>query len=615
MLWFAAFVISALTTNDDISETWNDTSWLFKIMPFLILIGVYYVSKWEKLCDNRQRLTELLELMAWGLVYWTVYVVVTLLLKDLKVLSQFHYPALFIAIFLIGLSLLIKLVVNYLFFTLLSSGPIRLDYSGHRYFSVQYGDLLAIGIFCTLVGLVPLAYYYLFDQDLLKQWANALLPGLSVGSVVSFAAGWYKRNKSNEQQGLVAFLLHFGLALLIVAAVLAAYGWAIDVHTDTSCFKTMAMVGWGLVFVVFLLVSDINYVSMHRYYRNRLLEAFLKEKEYEPQQQGPPSSSDNLEFRKINVSTAGGPFHLINTNLITVGSSDNKLRLRGGDNFVFSPGYIGSEHTGWRAASDPLFHKMNLATAMAISGAAVDPNTGVSRSWPLCLIMTWLNVRLGYWCPNPNPNHFKAKGLIKFVHSSWLWLIVKEMFGTPQEKWSYVRLSDGGHFENLGLYELLRRKCTQIIVSDAGADPHFTFSDLALAIERARVDFGVKIEGLNTTDIQPALFTECKEGKSHVDCLKLRLSKSPYTVGGISYDDGTKGTLIYIKTTLFEELGEDVLGYARQNPAFPDESTANQFFTEEQFEAYRELGYHAMTFAIGNLLNGTQGHPVTPHGL
>ena len=174
---------------------------------------------------------------------------------------------------------------------------------------------------------------------------------------------------------------------------------------------------------------------------------------------------------------------------------------------------------------------------------------------------------------------------------------MKEMFGTAHEEWSFVRLSDGGHFENLGVYELFRRECRLIIVSDAGADPRYTFSDLSRAIERARVDFNVQVKGLDTENIQPRRF-KCEETEGNADCTALRLSKSPFSLGKIHYESGAEGVLIYVKTTLFEGLSEDVLGYARQHESFPDESTANQFFTEEQFEAYRELGYRSMALAI-----------------
>ena len=140
-----------------------------------------------------------------------------------------------------------------------------------------------------------------------------------------------------------------------------------------------------------------------------------------------------------------------------------------------------------------------------------------------------------------------------------------------------MHLADGGHFENLALYELIRRRCRFIIISDAGADPKFDFSDLAKVIEMARVDFGAKVT-LSTDDLVPSSETG--------------LAKNAYVTGSIKYlDDKEPAKLIYIKTTLTKGLPEDIYGYRRANPTYPDESTSNQFFNETQFEAYRELGY------------------------
>ena len=201
--------------------------------------------------------------------------------------------------------------------------------------------------------------------------------------------------------------------------------------------------------------------------------------------------------------------------------------------------------------------------------------------------MGLLNVRLGYWLESPKyVNRPQSSGCCKTIWNisqrlfseSWVSLAAREMLGFPNEKWRYVRLSDGGHFENLGLYELIRRKCSVIIVSDATADPNWTFSDLARAIERVRVDFGAEID----IDLDPVTPRK-RTGRS----------MEPYAVGKVKYANDTSGRLIFLKTTLFRHLPEVVKGYARQHSKFPDEPTTDQFFDEEQFEAYRMLGYSA----------------------
>ncbi len=157
------------------------------------------------------------------------------------------------------------------------------------------------------------------------------------------------------------------------------------------------------------------------------------------------------------------------------------------------------------------------------------------------------------------------------------------------EKKRAIELSDGGHFENLALYELIRRKPGLIIASDAGADPDFLFGDLANAVERIGVDFGARIrfedKKYGLTKLLPG------SGPKGMMKKKYNIAKKGFALAKITYYDGTEGDLIYIKTTLIDDLPASIYGYKNANPAFPDQSTTDQFFDEKQFEAYRELGY------------------------
>jgi hypothetical protein len=222
---------------------------------------------------------------------------------------------------------------------------------------------------------------------------------------------------------------------------------------------------------------------------------------------------------------------------------------------------------------------MDLATAFAISGASVSPNTYATRSRPLSFIMTLLNIRLGYWIRNPLFTVKDKRFKVLYLVPRWYWYMFAEMFGKGlSETKKQIHLSDGGHFENLALYELIRRRCKYIIVSDAGADKNYKFSDLAKVIEMVRLDFGAKIE-ITTRDLRP------KKGE--------KFSSKAFTFGKIYYGDNDKdfGYLIYIKTTLIKGLIEDIYSYQRSHNDFPDQSTMDQFYDELQFEAYRELGF------------------------
>jgi hypothetical protein len=260
-----------------------------------------------------------------------------------------------------------------------------------------------------------------------------------------------------------------------------------------------------------------------------------------------------------------------------VGSKQVKLRTRGGDSFIFSPLYCGSESTDFLESDKYLGGRMNLATAFAISGAAVDPNSYATRSRPLSFLMTLLNVRLGYWIINPTFDKKIKHYIFRFVTAGRYFCLFSEMFGNGlNEKKKHIHLSDGGHFENLGLYELIRRRCRCIIVSDAGMDKDFVFQDLGKVNEMVRVDFGAKIE----IDTQPLIPDPA-----------TKRSREGFIRGKVTYKDKTTAELLYIKPALLPGLPEDIYSYGKMHPDFPHQSTMDQFFDEGQFEAYRELGF------------------------
>jgi hypothetical protein len=160
------------------------------------------------------------------------------------------------------------------------------------------------------------------------------------------------------------------------------------------------------------------------------------------------------------------------------------------------------------------------------------------------------------------------------------------MFGRTSSRNPYVFLSDGGHFENLGVYEMIARRCRTIVVVDAGCDPAYTFEDLGNAIRRARIDLGVAIEfpeGL------PMTADGAGHGNPHAAIGHIR-----YSATDAAQHDGR---LIYLKATLSGDEPVDVLNYAQAHPAFPHEPTSNQWFAEAQFESYRVLGLHTVLVA------------------
>ena len=420
--------------------------------------------------------------------------------------------------------------------------------------------------------------------------------------------------------------LWFGL--LLIAYFIAGWAW--------STYSGDALIGrWALAALAVVAIgrwANINYLSIHRYYRDRLMESFMPD--VEKALAGDIATRAVTRADKTSIHTLLGedketgmkpnpaPYHLINTNVVLESSNIPKFRGRGGDNFILSPYYCGSNATGWSSSDSFMSGRMTLPTAMAISGAAVNPSTGVggqgvTRQPLLSMFMGLLNIRLGYWAPNPNHDpkskaaaetdlkaraktKTKAEAKAKKRHEgipNFFYPGLCEMFLRSQlnEEADYVQLTDGGHFENLALYELIRRRAKLIIACDGGADPDFQFTDFANAQEKIRTDFGALIH-CDCHDLQALVpRTKAKGSGSNDDAVKY--AEQGYLMRTISYPPspsdphGAQGRLLYIKTTFFEKLSADLYGYKKTHPQFPDEPTSDQFFDEMQFEAYRELGF------------------------
>jgi hypothetical protein len=233
----------------------------------------------------------------------------------------------------------------------------------------------------------------------------------------------------------------------------------------------------------------------------------------------------------------------------------------------------------WFFRSRPPDSTISLGTAMAISGAAANPNAGYHSSPAVAFLLTVFNARLGWWIGNPIGERWK--------HPSppiGLFYLLSELFGFSGVKRAFVNLSDGGHFDNMGLYELVRRRCRYIIVCDAEQDDRYSFNGMAGAIRKCRVDFGVVIE-MSTSAIVPN---------------RRRVSAAHVAFGTIRYPGEEEcGTLIYLKASLTGDEPSDVQEYRDRNPEFPHQTTGDQFFDESQFESYRALGQHIADHAFG----------------
>jgi hypothetical protein len=346
----------------------------------------------------------------------------------------------------------------------------------------------------------------------------------------------------------------------------------------------------------------VNTFSLTTFYEKRLARAYLgaSRKHKDGEEQQPTSGPDPLERRPdpytgfdpnddlplsaLNRRYKGyrGPYHVIGAAL---NISQGKLRWqqRKAASFTLTPLHSGSWVLGFQRTARYAAGRgrLSLGRAMAISGAAVSPNMGYHTSPLIAFVLTFFNARLGVWLPNP------AKADARLWRRSEPKLaqlpLLSELAGRTDYEKPFVYVSDGGHFDNLGLYEMIRRRCHRIVVIDAGADPDYRYDDLSSVLAKIRADMNVEIQFRNGPEPgRPPRYLF-------------------YTAEIIYPDDEVPcghGELMYVKATMDAGASLDVRRYARNHSLdgdrFPHQSTSNQFFDEDQFESYRALGFYIM---------------------
>ena len=332
-----------------------------------------------------------------------------------------------------------------------------------------------------------------------------------------------------------------------------------------------------------LFVLDVNLTGPHKLYRDQLAQTFIW-----------PTGAEDLALSKMNPKHLA-PYHLINATVNLPSSRKLVLRDRKGDFFLFSKHWAGStaveykRSSCWQATGSP----MDLATAMAISGAAASPQMGLGSLPSLSALMTLLNIRLGFWISNPRkPPPLTPPGFF---------CLLKEMTGSfMSEEDTWLNVSDGGHIENMGLYELLRRRCKFIICVDGEADPESTFHGQLTLVRHALIDLGVGIEP-HLEDMRPD--PKSRYSKTHAQLFRIKYpERSKDMPAGI-------GLLLYLKLSLTGDEAELLKRYRLIHPDFPHQSTIDQFYDEEQFEAYRQLGVHVANGNFAPALLTTNPNP------
>jgi hypothetical protein len=474
-------------------------------------------------------------------------------------------------------------------------------------------------------------------------WAGTTLVSVLLGksSLTSGKAG----EKDTKLSKVLNLLTLIGPPVFIVGLVLILSAvdekalHAIEEQTKNHIF------GYSLLAFFFLAIAvlfgwriDINEFSLHAFYRDRLARCYAGASNPDRRSNrftGFAASDKRLRLTdllpkkfpvdifntdtqkndaktKANANSASpckpsptadagsrvydGPFPIFNTTVNLAFGKDLAYQERKGGCFTFTPLYCGYD-VGWTDSDSPKVqfngytptHSFafegggpSMATAVATSGAALSPNWGYHSSPTMAFLLTIFNVRLGLWIRNPRR---KQGGSLGSSPSMGLFYLLTELFGLANDDSRFVYLTDGGHFENMGLYELVRRRCSTIVICDAEQDSGLKFEGIGMAIRKCRIDFGAEIK-LDLSKLQPV-------GEPPTSPIHVIPGTIHYPIG--PHGEAFQGEVLYIKSTYTSKLPADLINYRMQHPYFPNDTTLNQWFTESQFESYRRLGLHYIT--------------------
>ncbi|HEX8172083.1 MAG TPA: patatin-like phospholipase family protein [Thermoanaerobaculia bacterium] len=361
-------------------------------------------------------------------------------------------------------------------------------------------------------------------------------------------------------------------ALTLVGLIATVLGWVVAL-------------GW---------LADPNLLTMHGFYKARLVRAYMGASNEERAKAKDADISDavpgdDILLTAMRNTDRGAPYHLINTMLNLVGGSDLSTQARASDSFLMSKHFCGSTRTGYRPTGEYACGSISLGTAVAVSGAAASPTMGAQTpSAALSALMTLFNVRTGYWAPTPSLSYWRSG-------SARLWPVytLEELLSQTTDLLPYSYLTDGGHYENTGVYSLIQRGCNVIVAGECGADPKTTLDDLGNLIRKVRIDFG----------------TEITFHDEHIETLRSRPPGAHVMVGDIRYgDDHAKalgltdaeknGKLVIVKPNLAGGEPLDVKQYGYLHEDFPQQQTFDLWYDEAQFESYRRLGQESGKVAI-----------------
>ncbi|GAD82403.1 hypothetical protein FEK33_11005 [Nocardia asteroides NBRC 15531] len=416
------------------------------------------------------------------------------------------------------------------------------------------------------------------------------------------SGGWTGRIRQLVRKQIAPWL---GSALIVAVVVVLLLRWTTVFATEPAARSNWTLAWWLIgIAIAIKLFTDANRTSLHTYYREALSKAFLVEKDPRSRQAVPLPYSTPLRYSEYGRPVDGGPRLVI----AAAANADDDAFVptrRGCVPFIFDPDRIGVvgdralTQDGRRVTAtyerqaDFRYRDVTVPAAMAISGAAFSPLTGreSARTRPVRILLALLNARLGVWLPNPYWQPVPQGRVGAKIPAVWSWAdkpgpyrLLREAFGNPSlyDRWLYV--TDGGHYDNLGLVEALRRRPAAVLVLDASGSPDDRFCALAEAIATARMDHCIEI----CVDLRPISRGDRKR------------AAQAWTRGVATHLDGTTTTIYYLRSQLIGGLSWDVENYSTTHPDFPYTSTGDQLYSEWDFEAYRALGHDVTTRALAD---------------
>ncbi|MDQ4145451.1 MAG: hypothetical protein M3198_17260, partial [Actinomycetota bacterium] len=411
-------------------------------------------------------------------------------------------------------------------------------------------------------------------------------------------------------RALAGILLAALVAVLFAGLVQDAA--RVGMRQDSELFGVFVMADWkavltgvGTLLGLHLLADQTSW-SLHPLYKRRLATAFALRPVSGGVAELPYDQPTALPEMARRVSDQP---ELVVCAAANVSGAELAPPGRRAVTFTLGPDWAGGPQIRYvrttalcEALGPSLAGDTTLLTAMAISGAAFASAMGRHSKGTLNSILAATNLRLGVWLPSPDHAAAVAQGTARRVRTRSLAYLLREVLGRYDPGAPLLYLTDGGHYENLGLVELLRRHCRVVACFDASGGPGTLVEAVSLAYEELGVTITFPPDALDSVRSPAEARGTAAEPNVPMDPLTARTAAADVIVGSISYPEPPDGVIVYARAVLTPETPDPVRFYATDHPRFPNDPTGDQWFDADQLDNYLMLGRHAALNAVPPLL-------------